>query len=224
MKASEILQLAYMIDFVNLNILECGACDADETNEFISTNNCFYIEALFDDYLKLKNQNYNVQHFALTDVDNTDIEFTITSLRGNSSVNHSESHRHELITDFNASFQKTAVPATTYKNYIENIIKTNIDILILDIEGHECAVLKTFFDLKQEQLPKIICIECGYDWPERKKMLLELGYVIDFFEFNNCYLTHSSQSIPKNEESIRVFNDNNRKFIWHNMLIYENTL
>ena len=52
MKVSEILQLAYRIEFVNLNILEC---DADETNEFISTNNCYYIEACLPDYIKLSN-------------------------------------------------------------------------------------------------------------------------------------------------------------------------
>jgi hypothetical protein len=112
------------------------------------------------------------------------------------------------------------VPATTYKNYIENIIKTNIDILVLDIEGHECAVLNTFYELQKEQLPKIICIEVGYDWMERKKILLDLGYVLDFYEFNNCYLSHSN--VEKNVESIQVFNNNNKKFIWHNTLIYEN--
>ena len=220
MKVSEILQLAYRIEFVNLNILECGACDADETNEFISTNNCYYIEACLPDYIKLKNKNYNVVHYALTDIDNANVEFTITSLRGNSSVNHSEIHKHELVADFNSSFTKTTVPATTYKNYIENIIKTNIDILVLDIEGHECAVLNTFYELQKEQLPKIICIEVGYDWMERKKILLDLGYVLDFYEFNNCYLSHSN--VEKNVESIQVFKNNNKKFIWHNTLIYEN--
>lgn len=221
MKVSEILQLTYAIDFKNLNILECGACDADETRELLDSNNCYYIEANFDDYIKLKNKNYNVVHYALTNNNDT-VEFTITSLRGNSSVNHSEIHKHELITDFNSSFTKTSVPATTYKNYIENIIKTNIDILVLDIEGHECVVLNTFCELSVEQLPKIICIEVGYDWSERKNILLELGYVVDFYEFNNCYLSHSSYNVTKNLESMQIFNNNNKKFTWHNMTIYEN--
>jgi FkbM family methyltransferase len=210
------------MEFFKLNILECGACAADETDEFITTNNCYYIEASLQDYIKLKNENYNVVHYALTDIDNSNIEFTITSLRGNSSVNHSEIHKHELIADFNSSFTKTTVPATTYKNYIENIIKTNIDILVLDIEGHECAVLNTFYELEKEQLPKIICIEAGYDWLERKKILLDLGYVIDFYEFNNCYLSHSTCVIEKNVESMQMFNNNNKKLIWNDRVIYEN--
>lgn len=78
----------------------------------------------------------------------------------------------------------------------------NIDILILDIEGHECVVLNTFRELTLEQLPKIICIECGYDWLERKKILIELGYILDFYEFNNCYLSHSTCNITKNSNNI----------------------
>lgn len=223
MKASEIFKKAYIIDFTGLNILECGAGAAQETMELCNNNNCFYIEALYDEYIELKKNNFNVINYALTDNNNT-VEFVITSHGGNSSVSHSEAHKNELLTQYKSTFTKTIVPATTYKNYIENIIKTNIDILILDIEGHECTVLNTFRELKLEQLPKIICIECGYDWIERKKILLELGYVLDFYEFNNCYLSHSSVNIKKNVNNINLFNQQNRKFVWHNYIVYENEL
>jgi FkbM family methyltransferase len=222
MHASEILKLAYIISFNNLTYLECGAGAAQETQELCSNNNCYYIEALYDEYIELKKK-YNVVNYALTDNNNT-VEFCITSHGGNSSVSHSDTHKNELTTHYNSTFTKTIVPATTYKNYIENIIKTNIDILILDIEGHECTVLNTFRELKLEQLPKIICIECGYDWKERKNILLELGYVLDFYEFNNCYLSHSSANIQKNLHNINLFNTKNKKFIWHDIIIYENEL
>ena len=70
--------------------------------------------------------------------------------------------------------------------------------MILDVEGHECTILNTFFDLDVTELPKIICIEAGYDWNERKQILLKLGYVLDFYEFNNCYLSHSTFNCNKN--------------------------
>jgi FkbM family methyltransferase len=171
MKVSEILKHCYNISLNNLNILECGAGAAQETGNLLQTNNCYYIEAKYDEYIELKKNKYNVVNYALTDNNNT-VEFFITSHGGNSSISHSEEHKNELITHYNSSFTKTIVPATTYKNYIENIIKRNIDILILDIEGHECTVLNTFSELKTEQLPKIICIECGYDWIERKRILI----------------------------------------------------
>jgi FkbM family methyltransferase len=222
MKASEALSLAYDINFINLNILECGAGSAQETHEFCSNNNCYYIEALYDEYIELKKK-YNVVYYALTDNNDT-VNFSITSHGGNSSVSHSDMHRNELITHYNSSFTNTVVPATTYKNYIENIIKTTIDILILDIEGHELTVLNTFHELTLDQLPKIICIECGYDWIERKNKLLELGYILDFYEFNNCYLSHSSANINKNLHNIKLLNQQNKKFIWHNVVVYENEL
>lgn len=128
----------------------------------------------------------------------------------------------ELINIRNSSFSKCIVPATTYKNYIENIIKKNIDILILDVEGHECTILKTFNELRIDQLPSIICIECGYDWNVRKNILLELGYNIDFYEFNNCYLSHLSRNIQKNIINIDQINRNNPRFVWCNRTIYEN--
>ena len=112
----------------------------------------------------------------------------------------------------------------TYKHFIQDIIKTTIDILILDVEGHECTILNTFYDLDLAQLPKIICIECGYDWLDRKKILLSLGYVLDFYEFNNCYLSHSTYNCNKNISQMNKFNVANKKFIWNNYLVYDNEL
>ena len=225
MKASEILQLTYAIDFVNLNILECGACRADETIEFCSKNNCYYIEANKVDFDNLKNlyPSMNVSNLALTNHNNV-VEFTLVSHEGNSSVCHSDLHREELEKHYNTTFTKTFVQGITYKKYLETVIKTNIDILVLDIEGHECTVIETFRELSTDQLPLIICIETGYDWLERKRKLLELGYVLDFYESNNCYLSLSNCGIQKNQDCMRVLNLNNRQFVWHEKVIYTNEL
>jgi len=223
MRASEILQRAYNIKFNNLNILECGAGAAQETKDFCETNNCYYIEAHFSEYEELKRSNYNVYHYALSNI-NDILSFTITSHGGNSSLSHSELHKKELIDNYNSTFTEVFVPGITYKNFIENIIKKNIDILILDVEGHELTILNTFFELDVSQLPKIICIECGYDWIERKKILLQLGYELDFYEFNNCYLSHSTYKCEKNTSQMDCFNRENPRFIWNNYLVYENEL
>ena len=223
MKVSEILQLTYILNFNKLNILECGACHADETIEFCNNNNCYYIEANLSDYNKLTKLNLNVTNYALTNHNNT-VDFTVSSHEGNSSISHSEFHKEELIKHYNSTFTKTIVQGITFKNYIENIIKTNIDILVLDIEGHECTVLDTFRELTIEQLPKIMCIEVGYDWIERKQILTELGYVLDFYESNNCYVSHSACDIKKNRENMSIINSNNRQFIWHDKIIYNNEL
>jgi len=222
MLISEILQKTYNIDFNNLNILECGTGTVLETKILNNTNNCYYIEANYEDYKKLYDLKYNVYNYALTNI-NENICFTITSHDGNSSVCHSELHKQELL-NYNATFVDVNVPGITYKNFIQNVIKTNIDILILDVEGHECTILNTFYDLDIIELPKIICIEAGYDWIERKKILLKLGYILDFYEFNNCYLSHSTYKCNKNISEMNNFNQNNKKFIWRDNLIFENEL
>ena len=221
MPASQFLKFAYKLNFQGLNILECGGCSAEESAELARDNNCYYIEANPEEYRILKQNNENVSFLALTDNNDT-VEFTITTHRGNSSISHSKEHLNELINIQHSNFSKCVVPATTYKNYIENIIKTNIDILILDVEGHECTILKTFNELRIDQLPSIICIECGYDWNERKKILLSLGYDIDFYEFNNCYLSHSSRNIQKNAKNINKINMDNPTFVWYGHTVYNN--
>ena len=225
MLISEILQKTYDIDYNNLNILECGTGHGPvlETSEFIKNNNCYYIEENYNDYKIIYDLKYNVYHYALSNT-NDPITFTITSHSGNSSICHSEIHKQELLTYYNSTFTDVVVPGITYKNFIQNVIKTNIDILILDVEGHESIILNTFFDLDISELPKIICIEVGYDWNERKQILLKLGYNLDFYEYNNCYLSHSTYKCNKNIPNINYFNQNNKKFVWNNHLVYENSL
>jgi hypothetical protein len=77
-------------------------------------------------------------------------------------------------------------------------------------------------ELPVEKLPKIICIEAGYDWLQRKALLLELGYVIDYYDFNNVVLHHSSFLVSKNEQYVRQMNAANPRFIWFNTVIYKN--
>lgn len=218
------LKYCYNYDFQNLHILECGALNGEETMNFNTNNQCYYIEANPYVYLNLINKFKNIYFYALTNsIGQT--QFTVTSWVGNSSINHSEEHRKELM-NYGSSFENIQVPCITYKYFLENIIKNNIDILILDIEGHECTVLKTFYELKREQLPKFVIIECGYDWLDRKKILLELGYKIDFYQFNNCYLTLPDfiQQDQKNIENMQNINNENKRFIWRDYLIYENEL
>lgn len=216
---------AYNYKFTNLNILECGShSEGTETKDFRYNNNCYYIEANPADYNNMINQpnvkKENVFNFALSDKCG-EVSFTVTSHPGNSSVKHSSEHYTELL-NYGATFNNITVPCYTYQHFIDSIINSPIDILVLDIEGHELPVLKSMLSLPIEKLPKFINIEAGYDWPDRKRILLELGYNIDFYMFNNVYLTHSSLNISKNIEVLRNINRQYPKFIWAGKLIFEN--
>jgi FkbM family methyltransferase len=217
-----ILLDCYDININNTTFLECGAHFGEETSYInsIVPQNCFYIEANPTDFKYLNKVNkYN---YALTDY-NGDIEFTVTSHGGNSSVCHSQEHIDEL-RSYGSTFQKIKVPCITYQYFIEKIINKKINILILDIEGHENVILNHMKTLNIEYLPDIIVIECGYDWTDRKISLKELGYTIDFYNFNNCYLSHTKSNIHKKNNNINLQNKNNKNFIWSNKIIYENEL
>lgn len=215
---------AYDMVFHNLTVLECGSYEnGGETEHFRENNDCYYMDAVESHILSLKTipgiVKENVFYSALTDYDGT-IDFTITSHPGNSSLRYCPEHRQEL-ENIGASFQNIKVPCITYKTFQEKINKI-IDILILDIEGGELNVLTSWKELSIDKLPKILCIEAGYDWEIRKKLLLDLGYVIDFYSYNNVILHHSSFTVKKNEEYIRQINLTNPKFIYNGKIIFVN--
>ena len=151
------------------------------------------------------------------------IKFTLTSHGGNSSIQHTDLHVKELLS-YGSTFHDIEVECLTYPYFIRNVIKKPIDVLVLDIEGGECTVLQSMKELTPLECPKFFVIEAGYDWPERKTLLTELGYTIDFYQFNNVYLTHSSFNVNKNENFIRKINNENRQFVWNNEVIFVNDL
>ena len=102
-----------------------------------------------------------------------------------------------------------------------------MNILILDIEGHEVPVLKSMGEeVERNNLPDIVCIECGYDWQDRLELLESMGYEADFFEYNNCYLSlkDSDSIISKDKDLISQINQKNPHFYWNNQYIYKNHL
>jgi FkbM family methyltransferase len=227
MSAYKHLINAYDYDFANLNVLECGSHSCGtETALFRNNNNCYYIEANPDDYKIMVNQpNTNVNNVFNVALYNHigKIKFTVTNLCGNSSICHSEAHMEEL-QRHQANCIDIQVDCITYPHFIRNVIKTSIDLLVLDIEGVECEILKTMKELNASELPKFLVIEAGYDWHDRKSLLTELGYAIDFYQFNNVYLTHSSFNVNKNLSLINKINSENRQFVWENKVIFVNNL
>jgi FkbM family methyltransferase len=215
---SDFLQYCYDENFENKCILECGAHqDGRETMNILS-NDKYYIECNPEDYNVLKNKVKNAYNFALHDY-NGIVPFTVTSWPGNSSINHGEKHIKEL-KSYGASFNTINIECITYKYFIEEIIKKHINVLVLDVGGNELTILKSFKLLREEQLPEFLVIECGYDWEERKKVLDELNYQIDFYQYNNCYLTQKCYNIKKNMVNIDKTNNNNKIFVWNGYTIY----
>jgi FkbM family methyltransferase len=219
-KVSDVLTSVYKINWTALNILECGANrNGDETSFFEPVNNCWYIEANYDDYEFLKKNRKNTLNYALSDKDGK-INFTISSHLGNSSCEYLDEHLLEL-KKLNSSFIQTEVNSVCYQSLLKNL-NLIFDVVVLDIEGHEKTVLKSFLNIEKNLLPKILVIECGYDWSERLDLLNQIGYKIDCYYFNNFYL--SLDKIETDENNIKIFNNEWKNFIWNDKIIYLNNL
>lgn len=223
-KVSDILKQAYFYDNWSGKVfLECGAGPhGNETAEFEINNFCYYLEPV-DEYYKIlssiKNKD-NIFNLGLSNFTG-ECEFTETSHLGNGSITHSNDHIAEL-KSYNSTFKKIKIQTITYFDFCK-LINKNIDILVLDVEGHEVAILNTLLSLSNQQKPKIIVIECGYDWKDRLNILKQLGYNLDFFYYNNAYLTLKECNIIKNVNCISIFRNQWRKWIYNNKLIYDDT-
>jgi len=93
---------------------------------------------------------------------------------GNGSIKHHSSHLQQLIND-GCSFEILEVPITTYSMIIaENHVK-HVDLMVLDVEGHELNVINGMSGCNT--LPRILCVEhtiAGLDLI--KPPLTRLGY------------------------------------------------
>lgn len=209
----------------NVVLLECGSHQmGEETREFREENECYYIEANPTDYEVMRKQpsvpDGRVFNYALSDHCGN-VSFTVSSWPGNSSVSHSDEHKKEL-EDYGATLKTIEVPCITYAHFINEIIRKPVDFLVLDIEGYECTVLESMLTLSIEKLPLFICIEAGYNWLERKVLLEKLGYTIDFYMGNNVIVSRSSNHVVKRINHIREFNQQNPRFVWRDLVLYEN--
>jgi len=105
-----------------------------------------------------------------------------------------------------------------------NKLKIVFDVFVLDVEGYETKILKTFFEIERNLLPNIIVIECGHDWQDRLSLLKALGFSEDCYYFNNCYLTKKEFNVIKKIEELKKINTEWRYFKWGDKIIYENNL
>lgn len=80
---------------------------------------------------------------------------------GNASITHTISHKTQLEELSNNKFIEYKVNCLTYKKLIEDYSITNLDLFVLDVEGHEKEVLSGM--KKCNVLPDVFVIEHGHE-------------------------------------------------------------
>ena len=103
---------------------------------------------------------------------------------GNSSLSHTEEHKRSLI-NVGCKFENIDVQTTTYKQLIATHNVVNVDLLVLDVEGHEHQVLEGMIDC--EVIPAIICVEYSRSTNKINEIMSVIKYKLDKTSFNNAF-------------------------------------
>jgi FkbM family methyltransferase len=104
---------------------------------------------------------------------------------GNGSLGHADAHRNELEAA-DCTFETFTVATITWRDFIKQEAITCVDLLVLDVEGHELLVLDGMRNA--EVMPAVMCVEFGHLGLEtvREKMR-ELNYEYDIQSQGNAF-------------------------------------
>lgn len=168
--------------------VECGACDGvlessckffEETLGWQGMN----IEASPPNFRELEANRPNSRNrlLALSNQDGI-VSFSHAvhpkhSVFGNGSVGHTEAHRQALMQE-GCTFETYDIPSMTWGSLMVKEQLNYVDLLVLDVEGHEMEVIQ---GMKGSiLLPDILCIEVGHLSLEAiRRELKSLGYIFD---------------------------------------------
>ena len=88
-----------------------------------------------------------------------DVELPGYPLCTNGSLSHLEPHR-QWLDSVNCSYSKCQVQTWTYKKLVEELNLETVNLMVLDVEGHELQALEGF--VGATALPEILCVEHGH--------------------------------------------------------------
>jgi FkbM family methyltransferase len=109
---------------------------------------------------------------------------------GNGSLSHLDTHKKQLINE-GCKFVDYEVKTTTYKKLIESISIEKLDLMVLDVEGHELSVIEGMAG--SLILPEVLCIEHGHLGIERIKLALsKFPYKYDTSLHINSFYTKTN--------------------------------
>jgi FkbM family methyltransferase len=103
----------------------------------------------------------------------------------NGSLNHTEAH-YQALKDAGCQLVDVKVNLRTWSDFIEKENISHIDLLVLDVEGHELSVIDGIQE--SDVLPDVLCIEVGHIHLEKIRDRLDrLGYIYDISSHVNAY-------------------------------------
>lgn len=111
----------------------------------------------------------------------------------NGSLAHTDAHK-SLLQEAGCSFVPVEVSLMTWQEFVKQHQLDQVDLLVLDVEGHEISVIEGMQNC--EVLPDVICIEVGHlELRDIRKRLERLGYTYDVSSHVNAFFV-KTQKLP----------------------------
>ena len=179
--------------------IECGAFDglAESSCKFFEESlgwTCVNVEPCppaFDKLVRNRPRSININ--AALSSSTSSVEFTAVihpsfgADCNNGSIQHTTQHKQDLDA-IGCTYRRYQVATTTYHDLVIAQRLQAVELLVLDVEGHEHEVLKGMQQTPCALLPKIFCIEHGHLGSDALKPALEaLGYTFDTTSFVNSF-------------------------------------
>lgn len=198
--------------------IECGAFDG------LTESSCYFFEkylswsainiepspAGFEQLIKNRPNSINV-NIGLSDSDGS-ARFTLVKHPvlgdnfGNSSLSHSKEHLEELRSK-NCEFSEIEIRVSSYSTLINSLNIKKVDLMVLDVEGHELSVLSGMQGCAI--LPEVFVVEYGHLGESNAIEAVEkLGYEFDFKSNANLFFIKTPcrpeilQSISAHQDKI----------------------
>lgn len=104
---------------------------------------------------------------------------------GNGSLGHAEAHRQEL-ESAECRFESYTVATLAWRDFVRKHAITTVDLLVLDVEGHELSVLEGMKGA--DVLPAVMCVEFGHLGLDGVRNAVRgLGYEYDIQSHGNAF-------------------------------------
>jgi len=93
-----------------------------------------------------------------------------------------------FVASFGYQFTEKEVPTLTFRTLVERYNITRLDLMTIDVEGHEVAVISGM--VNAPTLPNVVCVEYPFIGLDTvTNVLTDLGYRFDFVSFNNAFFS-----------------------------------
>lgn len=97
---------------------------------------------------------------------------------GNGSLSHSADHKRQLV-NMGCTFEESQVDAFCFSTLYAKHSLPDIDLFVLDVEGHEAEALKGILTIPEHALPQIFCIEHTITGLNEIKNMISKNYIFD---------------------------------------------